>query len=192
MAKRLQKTSQGDSGAAVAIAEKERHMSEGSAGGTRPAPESGGIPQRTGKRGFFDVYKSGQGYHTRVGSGFVFGALVCWGAYALYEKLDLLNLQRTMQVFIPVGVIIALGLFGYRVLALNRKVCDFLIATEGEMKKVNWTSRAEIIGSTKVVIFMVLSMSAMLFVVDLFFMSIFGWAGVLKGTSLIDVLRETF
>ena len=30
---------------------------------------------------------------------------------------------------------------------------DFLIATDSEMKKVNWTSRKELIGSTKVVIF---------------------------------------
>src|SRR3712207_7866772 len=29
---------------------------------------------------------------------------------------------------------------------------DFLIATDSEMKKVNWTSRRELIGSTKVVI----------------------------------------
>ena len=29
---------------------------------------------------------------------------------------------------------------------------DFLIATDSEMKKVNWTSRKELIGSTKVVI----------------------------------------
>ncbi len=100
--------------------------------------------------------------------------------------------HRTLQVFIPVGVIITIGLFGYWILALNRKVCDFLIATEGEMKKVNWTSRAEIIGSTKVVIFMVVAMSTMLFMVDLFFMTIFGWLGVLKGTSLVDVLRESF
>ncbi|MCZ6683440.1 MAG: preprotein translocase subunit SecE [Planctomycetota bacterium] len=191
MGKRPHKTSQGDSGTAVAVAEKEHRMTEGSAGGTRPSSESGGVRQRAGKGGFFDVYKSGQGYHTRVGTGFVSGALVCWGAYALYEKLYMLD-HRWLQVFIPVGVIIAIGLFGYWILALNRKVCDFLIATEGEMKKVNWTSRAEIIGSTKVVIFMVVSMSSMLFIVDLFFMTIFGWAGVLKGTTVVDVLRESF
>lgn len=191
MGKRPEKTSKGGTGTAVAVAEKERRVSEGSAGGGSPSFGAGGAVQRADRRGFFDVYKPGQGYHTRVGSGFVFGAMVCWGAYALYEKLDLLN-QKTLQVFIPVGVIIALGLFGYWVLALNRKVCDFLIATEGEMKKVNWTSRSEIIGSTKVVIFMVLAMSIMLFVVDLFFMTVFGWAGVLKGTNIVDVLREMF
>ncbi len=60
MGKRSQKTSQGDSGTAVAVAEKEHRMAEGSAGGTRPSPESGVAPQRAGKRSFFDVYKSGQ------------------------------------------------------------------------------------------------------------------------------------
>ena len=29
---------------------------------------------------------------------------------------------------------------------------DFLVATDREMKKVNWTSRKDLIGSTKVVI----------------------------------------
>ena len=40
---------------------------------------------------------------------------------------------------------------------------DFLIATDSEMKKVNWTSRKELIGSTKVVIIFVLFITLMLF-----------------------------
>ena len=40
----------------------------------------------------------------------------------------------------------------YWVVGVNRKANDFFIATEGEMKKVNWSTRAEVIRSTKVVI----------------------------------------
>ena len=147
MGKRSSKSGAGGNGGGVAFAEKGRRVSESaanageSAPGRRPTTTAGGA-----RRGFFDIYKPGQGYHTRVGSGFVLGALVCWGSYALYEKLELLD-NRTVQVFIPVGVIIAIGLAGYWALALKRSICDFLIATEGEMKKVNWTSRKEIIGS---------------------------------------------
>ena len=44
-----------------------------------------------------------------------------------------------------------------------------MIATEGEMKKVSWSSKKEIVGSTKVVIVTLLIMGAILFLVDLFF-----------------------
>ena len=42
---------------------------------------------------------------------------------------------------------------------------DFLIATDSEMKKVNWTSRKELIGSTKVVIIFMFLIALFLFVV---------------------------
>ncbi|MEK7731025.1 MAG: preprotein translocase subunit SecE, partial [Planctomycetota bacterium] len=57
---------------------------------------------------------------------------------------------------------------------------DFMIATEGEMKKVSWSSKREIIGSTKVVILFTLLMSLFLFIVDIVFMELFGGMGVLK------------
>jgi preprotein translocase SecE subunit len=46
---------------------------------------------------------------------------------------------------------------------------DFLIATDGEMKKVNWTSRKELIGSTKVVILFMFLIAALLFLIDIVF-----------------------
>ena len=57
---------------------------------------------------------------------------------------------------------------------------DFMIATEGEMKKVNWSTRREIIGSTKVVILFTVLLALLLFVVDLSFQALFSWIGVLK------------
>ncbi len=55
-----------------------------------------------------------------------------------------------------------------------------MIATEGEMKKVSWSSKREIIGSTKVVILFTLLMAVFLFVVDLVFQSVFSGIGILK------------
>ncbi|MBU0641058.1 MAG: preprotein translocase subunit SecE [Planctomycetes bacterium] len=63
-----------------------------------------------------------------------------------------------------------------------------MIATEGEMKKVNWSSKKEVIGATKVVIVTVLALGAMLFIVDIFFMTVFGGIGVLK----VDILGKLF
>ena len=57
---------------------------------------------------------------------------------------------------------------------------DFMIATEGEMKKVNWSSRREILGSTKVVILFTVLFAVILFVVDIVFMSFFSGIGVLR------------
>ena len=152
-------------------------------------------PSGAGARGFFDMYKPGQGYYTRIWTGVGWGVLVCWMAYFFYEKLELVGSGATtkyIQVGVAVGIMISLGLLGYWALALNRRVCDFLIATEGEMKKVNWTSRKEIIGSTKVVVFVLVALSIILFVVDVFFMVFFNSIGILKGEGLFDVLKRLF
>ncbi|MCK4850305.1 MAG: preprotein translocase subunit SecE [Phycisphaerae bacterium] len=53
-----------------------------------------------------------------------------------------------------------------------------MIATEGEMKKVSWSSKKEIIGSTKVVIVTLLIMGLVLFLVDLFFMRLMKFLNV--------------
>lgn len=153
-------------------------------------------PSREPRRSFFEVYKPGQGFNTRVWSGVSAGAMVVWFAFFLYEKLGTVatdpKMVRLWQVGVWVAVLLIFGLLGYWLLALNRKVCDFLIATEGEMKKVNWSTRKDIIGSTKVVVIMVLFMGSLLFAVDLFFMTFFNSIGVLKGAGFIETIRELF
>ncbi|MCH9001912.1 MAG: preprotein translocase subunit SecE [Planctomycetes bacterium] len=56
-----------------------------------------------------------------------------------------------------------------------------MIATEGEMKKVSWSSKEEVIGSTKVVIMFTFMLALFLFVVDMVFQQAFRLIGVLKG-----------
>jgi preprotein translocase SecE subunit len=57
---------------------------------------------------------------------------------------------------------------------------DFLIATDSEMKKVNWTSRKELIGSTKVVVVFMFLIAFLLFLIDQIFHLLFWAVGVLK------------
>ena len=192
------------SGRASTIAEKENRVSEavdGSSGRDRSYDEDRrrGAPPAVAaesRRGFFDIYKLGQGYHTRVGTALTMGALVCWFAYFLYEKLATVGSNpattRLWQVGVAVGVIVVFGLLGYYLLALNRRTCDFLIATQGEMKKVSWTTRKDIIGSTKVVVFVMLALGVLLFVVDMFFILFFNSIGVLKGTGILETFRQLF
>lgn len=62
----------------------------------------------------------------------------------------------------------------------SRRTVDFLVATDGEMKKVNWSTRKEIIGSTQVVIVAAVLISLILFVIDLGFSNFFRLIGVLE------------
>jgi len=147
-------------------------------------------------RGFFEIYKPGQGYHTRIGSALGAGSLLCWLAYFVWDKLSVLETSPTtkiIQAAVPVAILAVFGVLGYWLLALNRRVCDFLIATEGEVKKVNWTSRKDILGSTKVVIAVMLFLCVLLFVVDVGFMLFFNSIGVLKGGGgVLEIVRGFF
>lgn len=58
--------------------------------------------------------------------------------------------------------------------------CEFLIATDGEMKKVNWSTRREVLGSTWVVIIASFLIAAILYVVDMAFQTFFVAIDVLQ------------
>ncbi len=186
------------SGSADSIADKENRVSDLAHEGDereQPFEERKEAPAEP-RRGFFDIYKSGQGYYTRVGSGAAMGVLVVWFAWFLHEKLSTVFTDpataKLWQYGIFTAVILGFGLLGYWLLALNRTVADFLIATESEMKKVSWTTRKDIIGSTKVVVFVMVALGALLFVVDVGFMAFFNAIGILKGASLLETLRGLF
>ena len=56
-------------------------------------------------------------------------------------------------------VIAVFGLVGYWLIGRRARSVDFLIATEGEMKKVNWSTRREVVGSTIIVLIISFFMS---------------------------------
>ncbi|QKK10210.1 MAG: preprotein translocase subunit SecE [Planctomycetota bacterium] len=58
--------------------------------------------------------------------------------------------------------------------------CEFLIATDGEMKKVNWSTRREVLGSTWVVIAASFLIAGMLYLVDMAFQTFFVAINVLQ------------
>ena len=143
-----------------------------------PATPSGG--------GYFQAYKKDQGHWTRLGSFIGAAALILWGAAFLNDRLSVIesNEAWTQVVVYGIPVLFAavLGGVAYRVIYVKRASSDFMIATEGEMKKVNWSSRNEVIGSTKVVIVVTLLMAVLLFGVDMLFQNLGRLAGVLKGS----------
>ena len=148
----------------------------------------GGPPRRTmrgSSGGFFSAYKPEQGKTTRTATMVAAGALIAWGAYFVYDRLQVYEGDEWWRLVITVGIPlvfgVGLGSLAWRYSFAHPKTGDFMIATEGEMKKVSWSSRREIIGSTKVVILFTLMMAVYLFAVDVGFQEFFRWIGVLKG-----------
>lgn len=130
-----------------------------------------------------EFYKKGQGFYTRIGTAVGIGILSLLGCWSLYRKLEGLSLesaqaQAWVQAGIPAILLLVLAGVVYKILN-TPKIADFMIATEGEMKKVSWSTKKEIITSTKVVIVTVITMSIMLAGVDFCFMWFFRAIGVL-------------
>ena len=72
------------------------------------------------------------------------------------------------------------ALFLYWYIGMARRPVEFLIATDGEMKKVNWTSYREVKGSTIVVIVATFLIAGILYLVDMGFSFLFSTIGVLE------------
>lgn len=125
----------------------------------------------------FEIYKRTQGKYTRMGTFIAGGLLGAIGARWLSGELNGMN--PLLQYGIPVLVLAAIAFLLFRVVNKPR-MADFMIATEGEMKKVSWSSRREVVGSTKVVIFTTFALAVILFAVDIVFRNFFGVIGVLR------------
>ena len=127
----------------------------------------------------FDIYKRGQGKYARIATFASVMVIGLAGAAALSDKLAAYA-PPVIQFGVPALLVVALGIFMFWM--VNRpKSADFLIATEGEMKKVSWSSKKELIGSTKVVIIGLFMMAVLLYAVDAGFALLFRWMGVMGG-----------
>ena len=124
-----------------------------------------------------EIYKKGQGFYTRAGTALGTSILTALGCWSLYRKLEGITGMKTeirmlVQAGVPLFVFLVIIWIIYKVLNKPR-VADFMIATEGEMKKVSWSSKKEIFTSTKVVIYTVIFLAMMLFAVDFCFRFMF-------------------
>ncbi|MEK6738323.1 MAG: preprotein translocase subunit SecE, partial [Planctomycetota bacterium] len=61
----------------------------------------------------------------------------------------------------------------------GKKVVEFLIETQGELQKVSWPTKYELVGSTAVVIISVVVIGIFVLGVDWFVSLIMGYIGVL-------------
>ena len=116
----------------------------------------------------FDIYKRGQGKYTRLCSAFGAAIIAGLGCLQLYKKLDGTDLGLWVKTMVPAALFVALGLLIFW-LVNKPSIVDFMVASEGEMKKVSWSSRKEIAVSTFIVIMVVILMAVLLGFTDLTF-----------------------
>lgn len=128
----------------------------------------------------FEIYKRGQGKYTRLWSAFAVAVVAGLGCLRLYRKLEIaswgLNPKATLWIatMVPAGLFVILA-FVIFWLVNKPSVADFMVAAEGEMKKVSWSSRQEIMVSTFIVIVVVVIMALLLGTTDISFSAFFSW-----------------
>ena len=120
------------------------------------------------------IYKRGQGFYTRMCSAFAFAIITGLGCRRLYQVLQATDLGLWVKTMVPAGLFVALSLLIFW-LVNTPSLANFMIAAEGEMKKVSWSSRKEIAVSTFIVIMVVIIMAVLLGVTDMTFQLIFRW-----------------
>jgi len=123
-----------------------------------------------------NIYKRGQAKNTRLWTAILTFVIGAYGCYVLHLKLKALN-NIWMEILVPFGLCAAMAV----VIAwlMNKpSVADFMISAEGEIKKVSWSTRKEIIASTSVVIFVMLAIAVFLYSVDMVFVYVFDKIGL--------------
>ncbi len=169
------------------MAESESNIQQRSVSETAPPP-----PARSAGGGAspFRILKPGQGIHVRWGTAAAAGLLALAGAAFLSQEIVVFRFadNQYVRLLLPVLVFVAAAYGIFYLVGRKESVVDFLIATEGEMKKVNWSSRKEIWGATKIVIVTLLFLAFVLFVVDVLFIVFFNSIGVLR----INLIQKLF
>ena len=108
-------------------------------------------------------HKPKQGHRVRVTAVVAVALLSALAAGELYSAL--VDFPMHLRLALPVVLLVAL--VGPALYLLNRpRVADFLIDTQGELAKVSWPSRQQVLGSTGAVLILVLLLGAYLLALD--------------------------
>ena len=125
--------------------------------------------------------KPGQGKWTRPAALIALAALASFGVTAFYRlppstsiwwsgvlaEWDLAGKPLTIRpILFPAAGIFLTVMFVLHLLLNQEKWAEFLIETEGELKKVSWPARKEYLGSATVVVLVVAIISVFLYLVD--------------------------
>ena len=128
----------------------------------------------------FDIYKRGQGKYTRLCSAFAVAFIAGLGCLQVFSKLEAASWGLSNKTTLWIAAMVPAGLFAVLALLIfwlvnKSSIADFMIAAEGEMKKVSWSSKQEITVSTIVVIVVISIMAILLGTTDIAFKVFFDW-----------------
>jgi len=131
----------------------------------------------------FSVYKPGQGYYTRMGTVVGVSIVSLLGILWMWEYMKGWKVGGVNPLYVATAGAIVIGAvityIMYLLVFVKPKTVDFLIATEGEMKKVNWSTRREVVGSTTAVIVTAVIIAVFCFGIDRAFFWFFAQIKVL-------------
>ncbi|MCF6158142.1 MAG: preprotein translocase subunit SecE [wastewater metagenome] len=151
---------------------------------------------------FFEAYRKGQGLYSRVIVGIALGVLSLFASISLYNlliglpnvaenaKIPLVDIELSWGLICAFSLFVFLGFFisifvagletGIKPLdSGGKKTVEFLIDTQGELQKVSWPTKYELVGSTAVVIVSVIVIGLFILGVDWFVSRIMKYIGVL-------------
>lgn len=143
-----------------------------SARGSNEGPSAKSAPER---HGFFSLYKSGQGYWTRLGTALGAGAIILFIAWFVFEQISVFEAvagRKGLRFGIAAGVAGILCLIVWWLMNAPKRA-QFLIDTDSELKKVSWAGWPELIASTRIVVVFMLLIAATLFIFDTQFHALF-------------------
>ena len=128
----------------------------------------------------FDIYKRGQGKYTRLCSAFAVALITGLGCLQLFNKLEAASWGVSRKTAMWIATMVPAGLFVLLALLIfwlvnKSSIADFMIAAEGEMKKVSWSSKQEITVSTIIVVVVIVIMATLLGTTDIVFKVFFDW-----------------
>jgi preprotein translocase subunit SecE len=119
------------------------------------------------------IYKSGQGRYVRVGTAIgvaLVDIVLGYSAWVILDRQVSPDWVGKMYLAYSLPAVLFAAVAVLTAWFLNKPaVVDFFIATESEMKKVSWSSRAELFGSTTVVIMTVFLLALLIYIVDMVF-----------------------
>ncbi len=122
------------------------------------------------------VYKKGQGTAARGAAAVALGLMAAWAARQMWYTTA--DWARPYQVAATALVAALFGALPIYLVLFHHQIADLLIETQQEMRKVAWSSRAEVIGSTIVVLVTVVLLSLFIFVTDSILLALAGVFGV--------------
>jgi preprotein translocase SecE subunit len=123
------------------------------------------------------VYKPGQGYYTRMGTVIGVAVVTLLAIDWLWTPMKNIRIAGVPEIYVATAGAVLLGgivtYLTYMLVFTKPKTVDFLVATEGEMKKVNWSTKREVIGSTNAVILTAVVIAVFCYVIDIAFFAFF-------------------